>query len=385
MPPISLLIKPASGSCNMRCRYCFYTDETENRSVASMGQMSIDTMKTIVDKAFSFADYDCSFAFQGGEPSLAGLPFFQALTDYIKQHPNPKHIRVHYSFQTNGYNLNEDWAKWFADNHVLVGISLDGPKEIHDRYRVDHNGKGTFQRVMTSIRLLEKYHVDYNILTVVHAASARRGQQIYNFFKKNNFRYQQYIECLDPIGEEQGNYEYSLTPERYEEFLKQVFGAWYLDMKSGHYVYNRYFENLMMIIAGQGAESCNLRGICGAQWVIEADGSTYPCDFYALDQWYLGNINTDSFEAMEAARERLGFIECSKQIPEDCKACRYFPLCRNGCRRNREPVTADISGKNYFCTAYRSFLEYAYPRLAEIYQILKQNAQHRSSNPLGIK
>ena len=370
MPPISLLVKPASGSCNMQCRYCFYTDETENRSIPSMGMMSLDTMKTLVDKALTFADGDCSFAFQGGEPSLAGLPFFQALTDYVKNHPNPKKIRVHYSFQTNGYALNEEWAKWFVENEVLVGISLDGPKEIHDRYRVDHAGKGTFQKVMSTIQLFDKYHVDYNILTVVTSATARHGQQVYNFFKKNNFRYQQYIECLDPIGEIQGGYEYSLTPERYEEFLKTNFDSWYLDMKSGRYVYNRYYENLMMIIARQGAESCNMRGVCGAQWVIEADGSVYPCDFYALDEWYLGNINTDSFESMEQQRQTLGFIEWSKQIPDDCKSCRYFVLCRNGCRRNREPVTADSTQKNYFCSAYQHFLEYSYPRLAEIYQML---------------
>ncbi|MBQ5870544.1 MAG: anaerobic sulfatase maturase [Lachnospiraceae bacterium] len=377
MPPISLLVKPASGSCNMRCRYCFYTDETENRTVPSMGVMSIETMKTMVDKALTFADGDCSFAFQGGEPSLAGLPFFRALTDYVKDHPNPKKVRVHYSFQTNGYNLNEDWAKWFVENQVLVGISLDGPKEIHDRYRVDHAGKGTYQKVMSSIQLFNKYHVDYNILTVVTSATSRHGQQVYNFFKKNDFRYQQYIECLDPIGEVQGGYEYSLTPERYEEFLKTTFDSWYLDMKSGRYVYNRYFENLMMIIARQGAESCNMRGVCGAQWVIEADGSVYPCDFYALDEWYLGNINQDSFETMEQQRQTLGFIEWSKQIPEDCKNCRYFGLCRNGCRRNREPVTSTSTQKNYFCSAYKNFIEYAYSRLAEIYQMLVRRANQR--------
>ena len=377
MPPISLLVKPASGSCNMRCRYCFYTDETENRTVPSMGVMSIETMKTMVDKALIFADGDCSFAFQGGEPSLAGLPFFRALTDYVKDHPNPKKVRVHYSFQTNGYNLNEDWAKWFVENQVLVGISLDGPKEIHDRYRVDHTGKGTYQKVMSSIQLFNKYHVDYNILTVVTSATSRHGQQVYNFFKKNDFRYQQYIECLDPIGEVQGGYEYSLTPERYEEFLKTTFDSWYLDMKSGRYVYNRYFENLMMIIARQGAESCNMRGVCGAQWVIEADGSVYPCDFYALDEWYLGNINQDSFETMEQQRQTLGFIEWSKQIPEDCKNCRYFGLCRNGCRRNREPVTSTSTQKNYFCSAYKNFIEYAYSRLAEIYQMLVRRANQR--------
>ncbi len=379
MPPLSLLIKPASGNCNMRCQYCFYTDETEHRKTASLGRMSLDTMHKIVDMALLCADGDCTFAFQGGEPTLVGLSFYRDLSAYIRQHPNPKQIRVHYAIQTNGYDLNEDWAQWFAENHVLVGISLDGPQSIHDRYRLDHAGKGTFDRVMASIQLLEKHQVDFNILTVVSGANADRGQQVYEFFKKHNFRYQQYIECLDPIGEAQGCHEYSLTPERYEGFLKDVFDAWYLDMKSGRYVYNRYFENLMMILSRQRPESCNLQGFCSQQWVIEADGSVYPCDFYALDQWKLGNILTDSFETMEQNRAKSGFIDWSKKLPEDCKSCRWIMLCRNGCRRNREPVTAEVCGKNYFCTAYRNFLEYAYPRLVEVLRLLCAQATQQQN------
>ena len=367
MPPLSLLIKPASGSCNMRCKYCFYADETQNRETALLGRMTPETLHTLVDKALAYGDGECTFAFQGGEPTLVGLDFFRDLTDYVARHPNPKRIRVHYAFQTNGYALDEAWAAWFAENHVLVGVSLDGPKEVHDRYRVDAAGKGTYNRVIASIRLLEKHHVDYNILTVVTAANARRARQLYDYFKKNGYRYQQYIECLDPIGEVPGGHDYSLTPERYEVFLKALFDAWYLDMKAGRYVYNRYFENLMMIFAGQGPESCNMRGVCGAQWVIEADGSAYPCDFYALDEWRLGNINTESFEAMEQKRADLGFIQWSTQVAEECRSCKWYALCRNGCRRNREPITADSTGRNYFCSAYQHFFEYALPRLQEIY------------------
>ena len=255
-----------------------------------------------------------------------------------------------------------------------MGVSLDGPKEIHDRYRLDRNGKGTFQRVMNSIRLLEKHGVDYNILTVVSAANARRGQQLYQFFKKQDFRYQQYIECLEPIGESPGGQEYSLTPERYEIFLKAVFDAWYQDMKAGRYVYNRYFENLMMILTGQQPESCSLHGACAPQWVIEADGSVYPCDFYALDEWRLGSILENSFEEMEEVRRASGFVEWSRRLPEECRACRWLPLCRGGCRRNREPVTADQTGKNIFCESYRNFLVYAYPRLTEICRMLMRRA-----------
>lgn len=369
MPALSLLIKPASGNCNMRCRYCFYADELDNREIRSYGKMSLDTMHTIVDKAMEYGDYECTIAFQGGEPTLAGLDFYRDLVAYVTAHENPKKLKIHYALQTNGYLINEEWAAFLGENHFLVGVSLDGLKEIHDRYRLDAAGKGTYQRVISAIRLLEKHQVEYNILTVVTAATARNGQKIYNYFKKNHFGYQQYIECLDPIGEEPGQHEYSLTPEKYGEFLKSMFDAWYLDMRSGTYVYNRYFENLMMIMAGQQPESCNMRGVCGKQWVFEADGSVYPCDFYALDQWRLGNIQENSFEEMDEKRDELGFIQWSMRQQEDCQKCRWFGLCRNGCRRNREPVTAEHTNRNYFCKSYQMFFEYAYPRLEEIYQL----------------
>lgn len=369
MPALSLLIKPASGNCNMRCRYCFYADELDNREIRSYGKMSVDTMHTIVDKAMEYGDYECTIAFQGGEPTLAGLDFYRDLVAYVTAHENPKKLKIHYALQTNGYLINEEWAAFLGENHFLVGVSLDGLKEIHDRYRLDAAGKGTYQRVISAIRLLEKHQVEYNILTVVTAATARNGQKIYNYFKKNHFGYQQYIECLDPIGEEPGQHEYSLTPEKYGEFLKSMFDAWYLDMRSGTYVYNRYFENLMMIMAGQQPESCNMRGVCGKQWVFEADGSVYPCDFYALDQWRLGNIQENSFEEMDEKRDGLGFIQWSMRQQEGCQKCRWFGLCRNGCRRNREPVTAEHTNRNYFCKSYQMFFEYAYPRLEEIYQL----------------
>ena len=191
VPPLSLLIKPVSGSCNMRCEYCFYIDETENRQTSCAGRMTQDTLYAMLDKALCYADGDCTLAFQGGEPTLAGLAFYRDLADYLDAHPNPKRVRVHYAMQTNGYALDEEWARWFAERRVLVGISLDGPKEIHDRYRKDRAGKGTFSRVMASIRLLEKHQVDFNILTVVSGANARRGQAVYEFFKKQGCRYQQ--------------------------------------------------------------------------------------------------------------------------------------------------------------------------------------------------
>mgnify|MGYP002517198856 CR=1 FL=1 len=188
--------------------------------------------------------------------------------------------------------------------------------------------------------------------------------------------YHQYIECLDPLEAARGSFEYSLTPARYETFLKDLFDVWYEDMVSGHYVYNRYFENLMMILIGQGPESCNMRGFCGPQWVIEADGSVYPCDFYVLDEWKLGNILNDSLKNMEIVRQKSGFIDQSKPIPEECRSCKWLMLCRNGCRRNRGINGMQVDGKNYFCIAYKGFLEYASPRFMVLYNRLKNTQKH---------
>lgn len=372
MPPISILIKPVSGSCNMRCRYCFYTDETQNREVACAGLMNEETMRALIDKAFLYAEDECAFAFQGGEPTLAGLSFFERFSAYVDSHDNPKGLQIRYAFQTNGLLIDDAWASWFAKNHVLVGLSLDGPKNIHDKYRLDHHGNGTFDRVMKAAHVLKAHGVDFNILCVVHRASAFKARKIYEFYRKNQFDFHQYIECLDPLESPRGSHEYSLTPDLYETFLKDLFDAWYEDMIAGHYVYNRYFENLMMMLLGQGPESCNLRGFCGPQWVVEADGSVYPCDFYVLDEWRLGNILTDSFAFMKQVRKESGFVEKSKPLPEECRSCKWLMLCRNGCRRNRGLNGLNTDGKNYFCQAYQGFLEYASPRFMVLYRKLKQ-------------
>lgn len=362
MPPISLLIKPASGNCNMRCRYCFYEDETDKRAVKSYGVMSPKTMEVLMQKVLSFADGECTFAFQGGEPTLAGLDFYQRFVELAGQY-NHKRVTVHYAIQTNGCGITDQWAAFFAQWGFLVGLSLDGPKEINDRYRTDAAGEGSYKRIMHTAQLFDKHRVEYNILTVVTAQTAKNVGKIYGFFDKNHFVYQQYIPCLDPIGEERGGQEYSLTPDRYERFLKDLFDLWYRDRVKGKFVYNRYFENLAAILSGYEPENCGMKGHCDRQLVVEADGSVYPCDFYALDEWRLGNLLTASFEELEEERRRLGFVELSMQVDEKCKTCKWAFLCRGGCRRDREPVREGRLSRNYFCEAYYGFFEYAVPRL----------------------
>jgi uncharacterized protein len=262
--------------------------------------------------------------------------------------------------------LDEEWYPFLKEHHFLVGVSLDGDNALHDRWRKDKAGAGTFQRVLDTIQKLEHHGISYNILTVVTGTSAKKAERIYRFFKENNLGFQQYIECLDPLNEKPGQCPWSLTPEKYGYFLKSLFDCWYQDRKKGVYVYNRYFENLLSMLRGQQPESCNMRGSCGLQWVVEADGGVYPCDFYVLDEWKLGNIKDCSFKELEAKRKELEFIEKSRSIPEKCGNCPWFYLCRNGCRRNCFMTSDGQRDVNYFCESYREFFTYAVPRLKEL-------------------
>ncbi|MGN0421413.1 MAG: anaerobic sulfatase maturase [Lachnospiraceae bacterium] len=364
MPPISVMIKPASGNCNMKCDYCFYCDEQTKREQISYGMMSEKTLKNIIRKVILHADESCLLSFQGGEPSLAGLDFFLKAVEYVN-HYNRKNISIQYAFQTNGTNITEEWCTFFKENNFLVGISIDGTEEIHNCFRKFRNGEQTYKKILKSCKLMNQYQVEYNILTVVHKKTAEDIKKIYDYYKNQEWKYQQYIACMDPLYEEQGNQSYSLTPAMYGQFLSDLFECWYKDYKKGTQPYIRQFENYVRILIGLMPEACEQQGICGVQYVAEADGSVYPCDFYMLDEYRLGNFNNNSISQMDEKRHLIRFQEISRKISEDCKSCQYIRLCRNGCHRNRI-LQQDGTYKNYFCDGYRFFFDKHLPQLEDI-------------------
>lgn len=359
MPPIQLLIKPASGSCNLKCKYCFYWDEMEKRSTANFGVMSTGTLETVVKKALEYAEYSCGFTFQGGEPTLAGLSFYEHLITLQKKY-NTGAVSITNAIQTNGYCLDEEWASFLADHHFLVGLSLDGTKYTHDAYRRMPDGKETFSEIMKTVELFDRYHVSYNILTVVNRRTVQSVSKIYSFYQKHGWNYLQFIPCLDPLGEAPGLQDYSLTPELYGEFLNRLFDLWYLDLQKGRQPYIRQFENYISILMGNPAESCDLRGCCSMQFVTEADGSVYPCDFYVTDRYRLGSFQKNSLGEMAGQAAELGFDGKSPDGRETCLGCRYFFLCRGGCKRHWN------NGANYFCQAFRTFFEHSLPKMQQI-------------------
>ena len=371
MPLHTILIKPASGLCNMRCDYCFYCDEMDKREQAFRGMMSEDTVKNLIRKAMRQADREICFAFQGGEPTLRGIGFFRKVIEF-EQRFNRNNVHVINTLQTNGFAIDDEWCRFFKEHDFLIGVSADGTEAVHDRYRHDAAGGATYARIKKTTEMFDRYGVEYNILTVVTRQIAERAGEIYREYKKNGWNYQQYIACLDPVGEEPGQKDYSLTPVAYGTFLTELFRLWEKDWRKGKAPYIRQFENYIGILMGIPPESCEQRGTCSIQCVAEADGSAYPCDFYVMDGYCLGNYNEDRIEDFFENKTAKHFVRESLKNDEECRTCPWYSLCRNGCRRHRiqDPRTGGY--RNYFCEGYRIFFEKCAPRMKEIADYLRK-------------
>ncbi len=365
MKNISMMIKPVSGLCNMSCAYCFYCDEAQKREKSCYGQMSEETLKNVIRKTMLPADGVMSYTWQGGEPSLRGLEFFRRAVE-LQEKYNRNGVQVFNAFQTNGYAITEEWCEFFREKHFLIGLSVDGTQEIHDAFRCGADGGGTYDRVKRTADLFSRMGVEFNVLTVVTSQLAEHTKEIYESYRKNGWLFQQYIACLDPYGERKGERPYSLLPQQYGEFLSELAGLWYRDLKKGRQPYIRQFENYVGMAAGYQPESCEQCGICSEQYVVEADGSIYPCDFYVMDDWYMGNLNRDRLDAVDAKRLEKSFIGRSAPSVK-CRECRFFSLCRGGCMRNR---TKDRNGiyQNDFCEGYQLFFGQWYDKFAELGQ-----------------
>ena len=354
MKNLNLLIKPASSSCNLRCRYCFYYDVADNREVKNYGIMNDDTLENMVKKVFDAVEYSANFAFQGGEPTMAGIEFFEKFHKLVEKY-NTKKIIVNFSLQTNGTLLNKKWLELFKKHNYLIGLSLDGNKEMHDTFRIDAKGEGTFSRVLKAAKMMRKAEVEFNILCVVNKLIAQNGKLVYNFFRNNGFRYYQFIPCLDSLSCSEEK-DYTLTAEDYGKFLDETFNLWYEDIMSDKRISVRHFDNYTKIILGEEPEACDMVGHCNMNAVLESDGSMYPCDFYVLDEFKVGNINESTFEELFKNEAEMRFLRTSLAVDEKCKVCRYFKICRGGCRRHKE-LTAEGNYENRFCESYKYFFE----------------------------
>lgn len=365
MRALSLLIKPASSGCNMRCRYCFYADIADSRAIPNYGMMTQETLENIVQKTFAAAEETCMFGFQGGEPTLAGLDFFKKLIT-IENRYNTKNIPVVHTLQTNGLRIDADWAKFLAENKFLVGVSIDPPKQHHDQMRPDAAGKDTHNRVVEATRLLTQHGAEFNVLSVVTKALARHPEKTYRYYRDRGFGHVQFIPCLDSLEDGHGVNPHSLDAATYGKFLCRIFDLWHQDFVNGKYISIRMFDNWVHVLGGRAPENCAAAGVCQPYLLVEGDGSVFPCDFYALDDYRLGNINTDDIPAMLTGEAAKRFALQSHAVAEPCRGCEFFAICRGGCRRDREMPGGGGIGLNVYCDAYKVFFAHALPRMRRL-------------------
>lgn len=358
MKQLSLLIKPASSLCNLRCRYCFYSDVSQNREIKSMGIMSDEIMRSLIDRTMGTDAQQINYCFQGGEPCMAGIAYFQNFISYVNTINNGK--KITYAIQTNGTWIDSEWVKLFKENHFLVGISIDGFVRNHDYFRKDVNGKGTLKKILYNIRLLNNAGVEYNILTVLTHELSLKPKELFQFYLDHNFNYVQLIPCLPSLKENEPTDRFALKPHDFANFYKKFFDLWYEEFQKGHYISVTLFDNVIPMYAGIRPEQCGMLGRCAMQIVVEGNGNVYPCDFYVLDEYCCGNVKTDSIESMVHHSHAMTFLNEKRSICKLCTTCKFKNMCHGNCRRLSVCYYDDK-----YC-GYKEFLEYSMNRMKEI-------------------
>ena len=354
----SVLVKPVSADCNLSCTYCFYLPKSELYPETKVHRMSDNVLRNLIAQMLSLAPEKVSFCWQGGEPTLAGLNFYKKAIRYQLLFKAPFQI-VENSIQTNGILINEEWAKFLAGYDFLVGVSLDGPQEIHDYYRKRRGGSGSYKDVIRCLNTLSRHHVKFNILTVLNARNVRDPRGLYKFLTDRGFRYLQFIPCVEKRNGRIA--DFSITPEEYGEFLCEVFDEWFNDGAPNTYV--RDFEDILISYVTGDTPNCVFGRTCGRYVVVEYNGDVYPCDFYVERKWFLGNIMHEPIEDIIRKRKFMEFKNRKIELTKKCRGCKWLRYCNGGCPRHWEIL--DFT-QNYFCESYKTFFEYSHERFMKL-------------------
>ena len=340
----TILIKPASSLCNMKCEYCFYEDVSNNRKIKSYGLMQEETLEKIIASSLEYNRGSLNFVFQGGEPTLVGIDFYKKVIEFQKKHNN-HFVKIYNSIQTNGYSLDEEFIIFLKENNFLVGISYDGINEIHDKYRIDKDNNPTSNQIQKTISLLTKHQVEFNILCVVTQEIMDNVESVFENLKK--YKYLQFVPKISDFN----STNQALDNVEYGNFLIKLFKLYAKQILNNEYISIRDFDNYIVSILGYQNYSCSAIGRCGGYVVFEANGNAYPCDFYMLDQYYLGNINEQSIDKLIRSEVNHEFNKESLILNKECFNCQYHRLCNGGCRRLRK----EPRGISFYCEAYKLF------------------------------
>lgn len=366
-PAPHVMAKPAGPTCTMECAYCFYLDKQALFPKSSL-RMTPRVVHAVLQGAIDAShDVAIQFCWQGGEPTLRGLDFYrEAFALARRMVPPGRHFA--WSMQTNGLLIDERWAQFLARNDVLVGLSIDGPRDVHDRWRVDRGGRGTWTKVMRAARLLHDHGVRVNTLTTVHPANQQRGGEVYRFLRDEvGSDFHQYIPVVVPDPARPGHVVRALSvdPDAWGAFQLDVFSQWLHRDVGQIFVMN--IEWALAAWCGDEPASCMFRERCGDAVVVEHDGSVYSCDHFVDPAHRLGRVGEESLATMITAAQQRTFGDAKADLPERCRDCPVLFACHGECPKNRlpgeirlagdagEPGAAAGAGVNYLCRGYRHF------------------------------
>ncbi|MFA6108660.1 MAG: anaerobic sulfatase maturase [Candidatus Latescibacterota bacterium] len=372
-----VMAKPVGPACNLRCRYCFYLEkERLFRDRSGPGRMDDEVLERYVRQYLEAHDAPVvEFAWQGGEPTLAGLDFFRRAVALQERYGAGR--RITNALQTNGVLLDEEWAEFLAAHRFLVGVSVDGPRELHDRYRIDRGGQPTFDRVLASLRLLRRHGVEFNTLTAVQRHNAGHPSEVYAFLREEGSGYLQLIPILERRAVAPGPDDLSLIgPEHdrpsevtgwsvgaaeYGRFLCRIFDEW-VRADVGR-VFVQPFDVALGAWLGQPSSLCVFAETCGRALVLEHNGDLYACDHYVYPEYRLGNLREQFLGELVSGPELQRFgLDKRDRLPTVCRQCRYRFACNGGCPKHRFRRAPDgESGLNYLCAGYRSFFAHIDP------------------------
>jgi uncharacterized protein len=381
------MAKPSGPVCNLDCKYCFYLEKEKLYPSKSDWRMSDEVLDAYIHQYIEAQNVPAvTFTWQGGEPTLLGVDFFRRAVALEKKYANGK--RIENALQTNGVLLDEEWGHFLAENKFLIGLSIDGPRELHDHYRVDKGGQPTFDKVMRGLDVLKKHRVDFNILTAVQRHNSYHPIEVYKFLKEIGSGFIQFIPIVERVIEtlapdglvliSPGSdiparvASWSVEPVQYGKFLNAVFDEWVRNDVARQYV--QIFDVALESWYGVPQGACVFSETCGAAMAIEHNGDVYSCDHYVFPENKLGNVLEAPLHALVNADQQLKFGQDKRDtLPQYCRECDVRFACNGECPKHRFLQTPDgESGLNYLCEGYKLFFKHIDPYMKFMAQELRQ-------------
>lgn len=402
--PFNIMTKPIGPRCNIDCKYCYYLEKEKLFPSEKKFRMSDDVLEAYIRQTIEASQLanmpEVHFAWQGGEPTMLGVEYFRKVVALQARHA-PAGMKINNAFQTNGILLDNAWGTFLAENDFLVGISIDGPKKIHDRYRVDRAGWPTFDAVLRGLEVLQRHDVAHNALTVVQRQNGGKGKEIYRFLKGLGMEFIQFIPIVEramggdlagapQVDTDPGNTitDWSVSPRAYGKFLCDVFDSWFRhDIGK---VYVQFFDTQLGLWMGHGASLCIFAETCGNGLALEHDGSLYSCDHYVYPEYRLGNITETPLRDMLWTDRQAEFgRDKATGLTAQCRACSYRFACNGGCPKHRFARARDgEAGHNYFCESYTKFFQYAGARMQTMARLVNAGrpaAEAAQATPAAVR